>query len=261
MKKKKNIKKQPVKVLESLEGSIAELDSELAPEEQEELPFDPYAPVTKNRRLFFVIGLVTAVLAVVGLVTVIRGAIGLVEDMVNQTALKEEFAAFLYPVVITDAPAFDTVENAPPSAVVNAAIWKIIMGGNTEKYENDGLYMTVSEIDVESAAVSLFGYGVPIQHQTVGVGNSIFRYDEESRSYLVPINPDYNSYWPRISEISSVGETFTLTVEYMPPSMYVAEGIEYTQTPDKTMIYTVSRTASSMTVNAIAYGSVSGYDQ
>lgn len=259
--KKEKREKQP-RVLESLEGSIAEVENEIAEEEQEDSSFDPYAPVAKNRRLFFVIGLITAVLAVVGLVTVIKGAVGMVEDMVNQTALKEEFAAFLYPVVITDAPAFENTENAPPSAVINAAIWRIIMSGNTDKYENDGLYMTVSEIDVESAAVSLFGHGVPIQHQTVGVGSTVFSYNEETKSYLVPVRPNYNSYWPRVSEISNVGELFTVTVEYMPPSMYVAEGLEYTQTPDKTMIYTVSRTASSMTVNSISYGSNdNSYDQ
>lgn len=252
--KKEKREKAPGRILDSLEGSVTDVEEELEASEGQQEAFDPYAPVTKNRKSFFVVGLLIIILAVVGLVTVIRAAVGFVNDMVNQTALKNEFASFLYPLVITDVPAFDSIDNIPPSVVVNSAIWQIIMKGDTEKYENDGTNMTVSEIDVESAAVTLFGYGVPIEHQTVRSGNNTFQYDESAKSYIVPLNPNYSSYWPRVSEISNVGETFTVTVEYMPPSMYVAEGMDYELLPDKVMIYTISRTSSSMTARSVSYG-------
>lgn len=242
------------KVLDSLEGSVEEVEEEIAESEGEaEAAFDSAAPTLKNSKIMFVVGILIIVMSVVGLVTTVKSAVEFGERLINQTALKDEFAVFLYPVVATDTPAFATVEEAPPSIIINAAIWRIVLNGNTDKYENDGAYMTVSEIDVESAAAALFGFGVPIEHQTVGFGESAFTYDEAAKSYTVPMNISPSIYWPRIGEMSNVGELFTLKVEYMYPIMAVG-GVDLDkEVPQKTMIYTVSRTASSMTVISIAY--------
>lgn len=242
------------KVLDSLEGSVEEVEEEIAESEGEaEAAFDSAAPTLKNSKIMFVVGILIIVMSVVGIVTTVKSAVEFGERLINQTALKDEFAVFLYPVVATDTPAFATVEEAPPSIIINAAIWRIVLNGNTDKYENDGAYMTVSEIDVESAAAALFGFGVPIEHQTVGFGESAFTYDEATKSYTVPMNISPSIYWPRIGEMSNVGELFTLKVEYMYPIMAVG-GVDLDkEVPQKTMIYTVSRTASSMTVISIAY--------
>lgn len=241
-------------ILDSLEGSVADLEKAAEEgEEEAEKPFDPAAPTMKNRRLFFVVGLVIIALALVGLYTTVTSAVGTISDIANKTALKSEFADFVYPFVVTDSPAFESIADAPPSVIVNTAIWKIIMSGNTEKYENDGTNMTVSQIDVESSAASLYGYSVTVEHQTVGVGDSTFTYNEESKSYTVPMDPNYNTYWPRVGEVSNVGETYTVTVEYMPPQMYAMEGMNIGSDPDKTMVFTIVRTASSMTIQSVAY--------
>ena len=245
--------------MDSLEGSVTEVEEELEEQEREEteteeLVLDPASPLLKNRKTFFAVGIVIIFLTIVGLVTTVRFCIGVAEDIVNQSALKNEFAVFLYPMVITDGPAFEAAENAPTSVIINAAIWRIIMTGDTDKYDNDSTNMTVSEIDVESAAAALFGFGVSIEHQTVNLGTNVFEYDPANKSYLVPLDPNYNTYWPRVSEISNVGELFTVTVEYMPPSMFATEGMDYQLEPDKIMVYTVSRSASSMTIQSLRYG-------
>ena len=257
MKKPNTTKKEHPRVLDSLEGSVDEVEEELEEQEEaegEEAVFDPAAHMMKNRKTLFAVGVVVIALAIVGLVTTVKFAAGVISDIVNQTALKNEFAAFLYPMVITDGPAFDSTENTPSSVIINAAIWRIIMNGDTDKYESDGTYMTVSEIDVESSAAALLGYGINIEHQTVGFGNNVFEYKPSSKSYLVPLDPNYNTYWPRVTEISNVGELFTVTVEYMPPYMFATEGMAYELEPDKVMVYTVSRTASAMTIQSLRYG-------
>lgn len=257
MKKQNITKKEHPRVLDSLEGSVDEVEEELEEQEEgegEEAVFDPTAPMVKNRKTLFAVGIIVIILAVVGLVNTVKFGMGVVSDIVNQTALKNEFAVFLYPLVITDGPAFESTENTPSSVIINAAIWRIIMNGDTEKYENDGINMTVSQIDVESSAAALFGYGINIEHQTVGFSSNVFEYNASSKSYLVPLDPNYNTYWPRVSEISNVGELFTVTVEYMPPSMYATEGMDYELEPDKVMVYTVSRTASAMTIQSLRYG-------
>ena len=244
------------RVLDSLEGSVAEVEDELDVREEAEVEdpaFDPSAPMLKNRKTLFAVGIIVIALAIIGLVTTVQFGAGVISDIANQTALKNEFAAFLYPMVITDGPAFESPESAPSSVNINAAVWRIIMNGDTEKYESDGTNMTISEIDVESAAAALFGYGIRIEHQTVGLGTTAFEYNAAAKSYLVPLDPNYNTYWPRVSEISNIGELFTVTVEYMPPSMYATEGMDYQLEPDKVMVYTVSRSASAMTIQSLRY--------
>lgn len=243
------------KVLDSLEGSVEDVEEESSAEAEVETEetFDSSAPTLKNSKLMFAVGLVIIAMTVVGLFTTVKSAIELGDRLIHQTALKEEFAEFLYPVVITDTPAFSSVEEAPPSIIINAAIWRIILSGNTDKYENDGSSMTISEIDVESAAAALFGFGASVEHQSVGFGESTFTYVSSTKSYTVPLNLSPSNYWPRVSEMSNVSELFTLKVEYMSPIMAVG-GIDLdSETANKTMIYTVSRTASSMTIISVDY--------
>ena len=244
------------KILDSLAGNVDEVEKELeGDQEAESAAFDPSAQMIKNRKSFFVVGLIIIILAVVGLVNTIKFTANTISDIANQTALKNEFADFIYPLVLIDAPAFDGAENIPSSVVINAALWRIVIYGNTEKYENDGTYMTVSEIDVESSAAAIFGASVKTEHQTITSGIDTFEYNPALKSYLVPINLDKRTYWPKVTEISSVGDTFTLTVDYMTPIMGVG-GEESDMI--KQMIYTVSRNASAKTVRAIQYVTASG---
>lgn len=242
------------KILDSLAGSVGEVEEELEGENGEdetEAAFDPAVPAMKNRRTFFAAGLIIILLAIVGLVSTVRFTVTTVKDLVNQTSLKKEFAEFINPMAIIDSPAFDSIESIPQSVIISASIWRILLSGNTEKYESNEATMTISEIDVESAAAALFGYSVTFEHQSVTSGSSYFEYNPTAKSYNVPRNTDNNTYWPRVSEISNVGDTFTLVVEYMPPIMGVGESAD--PDPSKSMIYTVSRTASSMTLRAIQY--------
>lgn len=243
------------KILNSLEGNVDEVEKELEGEPEDSAAgFDPAAPLMKNRKAFFAVGLIIIILAVVGLVNVVKFTMNTVSDIANQTAIKNEFAEFIYPMVLIDTPAFDGIENIPSSVVVNAAIWRIYIYGNTEKNENDGDNMTISEIDVESSAAALFGASVKVEHQTVTAGIDVFEYSQSLKSYIVPLNLDKNTFWPKISQISSVGDTFTLTVEYMTPIMGI--GNEESSSI-KQMIYTVSRNASAKTIKAVQYVTVS----
>lgn len=242
------------KILDSLAGSVDEVEEELEREEiddETEVVFDPAAPMMKNRKTFFIAGIIIILLSIVGLVTTVRFTVNAVKDLLNQSSLKNDFAEFLNPMTIIDSPAFDSTENIPPSVVISASIWRILLSGNTDKYESTETNMTISEIDVESAAAALFGYSVTVEHQTVTAGSSYFEYNASSKSYNVPTNADNNTYWPRVREMSNVGDTFTVVVEYMPPIMGVGEIA--IPDPAKSMIYTVSRTASSMTLKSIQY--------
>ena len=78
-----------------------------------------------------------------------------------------------------------------------------------------------------------------------------FTYVEDTNSYLVPINPHYTAYSPRITDVSNVGELYTVTVDYIPPSALTVEGIEFEVKPQKTMVYTLSKSKNTSTIHSI----------
>ena len=65
------------------------------------------------------------------------------------------------------------------------------------------------------------------------------------------------------TEISNVGELYTVTVEYMPPTALAMEGIKLDNSAAKTMVYTLSKSRNSMTIhsakNATSYGDAYEY--
>lgn len=206
-----------------------------------------------TKRIYTVIGVIVLVLSIIGAITCVNFAGNLIYDIADRRSLKNEFATFVYPVVITDPPEFKSTENLQPLTVISSSVWKIILNGNTEKYEKNMGMMTIPAIDVEASARSIFGYGYEIEHRTIDDIDITFEYNAEKNSYIVPEKPRYMTYMPRISEISNVGELYKVTVEYIAPSTLSVAGIEYDEEPIKTLIYTISRSKEKMTINSVEY--------
>lgn len=246
------------KVLSSLVGSLEDIEDALEGDASDvetvaEAPVTEYAqPMIKKRKTMFVVGLLVIAMAIVGVVSTVRAAVDTASDFFNQTALKNEFAEFVYPLVITDTPAFEKVADIPASVVVTASVWNLILNYDTSKYPTDTGIMTVSEIDIENSAASLFGQSVTVEHQTVGSIETMFEYNEAEKSYYIPAEPIVNAFTPRVSAVSNEGELYTVTVEYMSPSMFTFDE-DHEETPSKTVIYTISRSAATMTVQSVKY--------
>lgn len=251
---KKNNKQKQDKILSSLVGSVDELETDITEPEQEEAPEQEAPTPLKRRKAYFITGVAILLLAAVGLATTIRSAIGLVNDLFSQSAIKEEFAAFVYPFVITDTPSFESLEDVPASTVVTVSIWNIILNSDLSKYPTDTGIMSVPEIDVESSAVSLFGHGIDVAHQTVGSVEAMFEYNEALKTYYVPAAPMVMTYSPRIASVSNEGELFTVAVEYLQPSMPTFNE-QKEEIAEKVVIYTISRTANQKTVKSVKYES------
>ena len=210
------------------------------------------AAVQRPNRFYLVFAVFVIIMSVIGVISTVRFCAGVVSDIANQTELKNEIALFLYPVVTVDPPDCDSVDELPETIIVESAIWRIILTGDKSNYEKlYNTYMYVPAIDVEYSVRSIFGNSVDIVHQTVGTMDITFNYVAESNSYLVPIDPHYTAYSPRITEISNVGELYTVTVEYIPPSALSVEGIDFEVTPAKTIVYTMSKSKNSATIHSI----------
>lgn len=234
---------------EELEDSSEQLDSEEAAEEfSEDIAENK---VERPNKFYLVFAVFIIVMSVIGIVSTVRFGIQTVNEIANQTSLKNEIALFLYPIVTVDPPEFSETEEIPSSVIVESAIWRIILTGDNSNYEKlYNTYMYVPAVDVEFSIKSIYGNSAQIVHQTVGSASSSFTYEEDKNSYLVPISPRYTAYSPVVTDISNIGELYTVTVEYMPPTALAIEGIRLENTTTKTMIYTLSKSRNSMVVHS-----------
>lgn len=246
-------------VIRSLAGSLTEAFSEdfteIADEdiivcEIKEKP----KKYSGKKAFYFMAGVLTILFAFVGLVTTIRGVIDFTQSIADNRALKTEFALFVYPAVATDIPTFDEIENLPQTTVIKAAIAKIMLLNDTSSYKSDVSTIFIPAYDIENTAKSLFGYGCVVEHQSVGLLDNRYEYNAETKTYSIPSNARIANYSPEITEISNVGDLYTLTVAYYPPST-VIEGMDIERKAGKVMTYVVSKTGDMKSIVSITFHS------
>ena len=74
----------------------------------------------------------------------------------------------------------------------------------------------IPSIDVESYAVKLFGENLPeLTHSTIGPAEARFYYNEETKTYNVPVAPVTFTYTPEIREATKSGSDYTVVVDYI----------------------------------------------
>lgn len=246
---------ESVVVRESISSALREdyrdVTTEAEPPQEEAQEEAAAEAAPRPNKFYLVFAVFIIIMSIIGIVSTVQFTIRTVNEIADQKALKNEIALFLYPVVTVDPPAFRTTEEIPSTIVVESAIWRIILTGNNSNYEKlYNTYMYVPAVDVEFSIKSLYGNEAVIQHQTVGSASTSFTYNEDTNTYLVPINPRYTAYSPVVTEISNVGELYTVKVDYMPPTALAMEGIKMDNSAAKTMEYTLSKSRNSMTIHS-----------
>ena len=170
-----------------------------------------------KKGFYAVFGVIFSLLACVGLVTVVAKSIGFFSSYSSGESKKDGFADVLYPAVIMDIESFNSPTELPPEQIITAAIWSMIMAdGVTSQYELTFDVVMIPAADVESYAVKLFGENIPqLTHTTVGPAESRFYYNEETKSYNVPVAPVTYTYTPEIKEATKNGSEYTVKVDYI----------------------------------------------
>lgn len=259
--------REMLKTFESaLESEYEETAEEITEEPAEETEQETVAEESVQRpsKFYLVFAIFIITMSIIGLVSTVQFGVKTVKEIANQTSLKNEIALFLYPIVTVDPPEFSETSEIPSSVIIESAIWRIILTGDNSNYEKlYNTYMYVPAVDVEFSVKSIYGNSAQIIHQTVGSTSTSFTYVENMNSYMVPISPRYTAYSPVVTDISNVGELYTVTVEYMPPTALAIEGIKLENTTTKTMVYTLSKSKNKMVVhsskNATDLGDVNVY--
>ncbi|MCL2036224.1 MAG: hypothetical protein FWG83_02405 [Oscillospiraceae bacterium] len=253
MKKDKN-KDSVIESLEkALEGDVEKLEEFEETEEDSSTVAEPLAPLSDKpivKRFFVGIAAFMIVFSVIGVINTFGFVSGKVEDIRERKALKDEFALFVAPVVINDPPDYASVNDLQASTIIASAIWKIILTEDVSKYSSDIGVVYIPEVDVESAARSIFGIG-NVEHKSVFNAGVEFRYNIDNKNYAIPEKPALHSYSPVITSVTNVGELYTVTVDYMEPSPLAIAGIEHRNEPIKTKIFMISRSEGKKTINSI----------
>ena len=252
--KKKQDKESIDNIKRMFDEALDENHEELS--ELTEAPVEPEMPVSNpegfRRKLYMLFGMIVTVLAIVGLVATINFAVDKVKAFADNTQQKNEFAKFVYPIVICDPAPFNQTIKLRSDTMITAALWDIILYEDKSKYETEFDMIVVPEVDVEQHCTNLFGTGLSVEHQSVLGADIQFYYDETIKSYRVPANPKFFTYSPYVEEITRVGERYTLLVGYVSPTpawLTLDENEE--PVSDKYMEYVVSKRGDEMTLVAI----------
>ncbi len=200
----------------------------------------------------FVLGLVMIIMSVVGLISTINFVSQKIESIVDNTQQKNEFARFIYPIVICDPPPFEQPLKLRNETIISAAAWDIILYEDKSRYAAEFDYIIVPEVDIEQHAAKLFGSGLAIKHTTIASIDLSFYYDEEISSYRIPENPKFFTYSPYIEDIEKVGESYRLTVGYVSPApAWLTLTSEESPLPEKYMEYVVQKRGSSYSLVSV----------
>ena len=263
MAKKDRIKKKHDDgILHGLAGSLEEAFSEDTSEIQQDDIIVVDVPKRKGNKkgkktLFFIAGLTIIVFAVLGIISTIMTLSGAISDISNQTAFKNELTLYLYPIVATDPPSFDKPESLTSPSIIKAAISRIRLTGDMSKYQSEEGLIYIPEFDVETNAKSIFGGSIQFEHRTVGYIDDLATYIPDKKVYAVADMQLVPNYSLKISGLSNVGETYTVTVDYYPPVVEIP-GLDKKPDIVKTMIYTIVKSGDKKTITSLKLEESSG---
>ncbi len=236
-------KKHDDGILHGLAGSLEEAFSEDTSEIQQDDIIVVDVPERNNskkskRVLFFIAGLTIIIFAILGVISTVITISGIASDIANQTAFKNDLTLYLYPIVATDPPSFDNVENLTSPTIIKASIARIRLTGDMSKYQREDGVIYIPEFDVETSAKSIFGGAVKFEHRTVGHIDDLATYIPDKKAYAIDDMQFIPNYSLKISSLQNVGETYTVTVDYYPPAIDIP-GLNKEPESTKTMIYTI----------------------
>ena len=202
------------------------------------------------------IGGVFIILCFVGFFTVASFCLDATKDLLDNSKRKQEFETMLLPVVIFDPVPFENPVNIDNASLLQYSIWSTAMGEKRDQYEyDDNNMMIIPASDIDVAAQQLFGPDVKLEHRSFGDLQDSYLYDEEIRSYHVPIITITGFATPRVEEINKIsGDTVELRMGYVPPSTILnldEDGNLGNPEPEKYMIYEMHKNRNGWYLYAI----------
>ena len=190
------------------------------------------------------IGAVLIGLALIGTISLCSVLVNLGIRVLDNTRQKEAFEWKIYPLLMFDPAAFEDPNQLEEVFILKTALWSTLLENRTKyDYDEQGMLL-VPASDLDVAAKSLYGEGVVLEHQTMAEGYDFFYlYNEETKTYSVPIMGQTASYVPKVVQINKNGNIYTLIVGYVAPTTLwnVSEDGSSESVPDKYLYYDLEK--------------------
>lgn len=203
-----------------------------------------------------ILGFAIMFFSVIGLVVTFKNIYVNVVRVFNNTAEKEEFQRYILPVLMFDPVPFDDINQVDKFSILQSAIWAAFMDYGKDKYLNEDYNSLIVPVnDVEKSLITLYGKNLKIKHQTFGDGlMNNYIYNEDTKTYTVPILDQVGIYSPDIKSIAKNGNIYTLTVGYVRPNdiwqMYISDEKRKNK-PEKYMEYVLKKINDGYNIIAI----------
>lgn len=231
------------KILEENPEVISEQRSEKIEEDDINVSFENKNNGKFKKRLYVICGVIFTLLAIVGFVSTVENGILYFRNFTAGEVKQDSFKSVIYPAVIMDIESFSSPSELSSEQIISAALWSLVMSADDmDKYEKTFDVISVPAVDVEVYAAQLFGDNLPeLTHATVGSGELKFYYNEDTKSYNVPVSPISFTYEPDITSVSKNGNIYTLDVDYIKElPAWVKESSNYEKEISKTVEFKLS---------------------
>ncbi len=198
------------------------------------------------------VGGIFLLLALVGLISVGIFCVRFTQGLLDNTQEKREFERIIYPVLMFDPVPFENAQDADPLMLLQSSIWSTLLGEKRDSYQENAIgWKIVPASDVDVACARLFGPEVQLEHQTItNFVDTTYTYDEETRTYYVPVDGVTPFYTPSVQRVVKEGDVYTLDVGYVAPA--TAWSYEETEPEiEKMMIYELLRVGDHYQLTAI----------
>ncbi len=176
---------------------------------------------------YAVIGLAVLVFAVIGVIATIATGIRAVQKLRDTSYLKEEMYYTLLPLAQYVPTAFDTVEEADQTPLIQAALYEVTFREEIRQrqdmnykspYQTDEFGRTIVPVSaVTEAYHKLFGNDHTPTYKSFGYENASYysyEYDAEKKEYHVP-QTSSGAFEHAIGTIHRAGNLYTVQVGYV----------------------------------------------
>lgn len=143
-----------------------------------------------------------------------------------------------------------------PLFLLQSSLWSAMLGEKRASYQEDPLErVMVPASDVDVACARLYGPDVKLEHQTFTINYvDNYVYDEETRTYYVPVTGQVGMYTPSVERVVKKGDVYTLTVGYLQPTTAWTQATadkDGKPEADKYMIYELKKVKDHYQLTAI----------
>ncbi|MDR0984869.1 MAG: hypothetical protein LBL93_07735 [Ruminococcus sp.] len=181
----------------------------IIPNKKSDTPTEKSDVKTITDKRMALIGYSVMVFALVGLILIIKLGISLMDNVDTDTT-EEKILNFVKPMVVADIKPFENNVEIDDKDLITLSIWNYILNLKN----SSEAFTEVRQEEIELQTKYIFGSLIPLSHQTVSVGGSQFVYNSDTKTYTVPLDVYFYSYYPKIKDIDLNDKQYRVEVEY-----------------------------------------------